>query len=334
MRKVHIRTSLRPIIMLTGPDFKQKQIIFALISDGDKMSFKNDNIIITDAEGVIKHQSTCYRLFALFIVGHICITSGLLQRSEKFGFSIIFMTHGLRVYGFWGLNNKGNVLLRRKQYDYKGLEIARRIVSNKINNQLEALKSIRQKSRDTQEAIVNITRYQGRLPENILTLQDLLGYEGIVSRIYFKSLFNECGWTARRPRVKNDMTNCLLDIGYTLLFNIVEALLNIYGFDLYQGVYHREFYQRKSLVCDLVEPIRPVIDMRIRKAYNLGQIKEDDFEMVDGQFRLYGKISKPYIGWLMEELLSRKKDIFLFMQGYYRAFMKDAPINQYPQFNL
>jgi CRISPR-associated protein Cas1 len=320
--------------MLTAPDFEQKQIIFALISDGDKLSFKNDNIIIKSADGTIKHQSTCYRLFALFIVGHICITSGLLQRAEKFGFSIVFMTPYLRVYGFWGLNEKGNVLLRRKQYDYKGLEIARRIVSNKINNQLETLKSIRQKSRDIQEAIINITRYQGRSPENFLTLQDLLGYEGIVSRIYFKAVFCEYGWTARRPRVKNDMTNCLLDIGYTLLFNIVEALLNIYGFDLYQGVYHRQFYQRKSLVCDLVEPIRPVIDTRIRKAYNLGQIKEEDFETVDGQFRLYGKKSKPYISWLMEELLSHKKNMFLFTQGYYRAFMKNVPINQYPQFNI
>ncbi len=320
--------------MLTAPDFKQKQIIFVLTSEGDELSFKNDNIIIKDVDGTIKHQSTCYRLFALFVAGHICITSGLLQRAEKFGFSIVFMTAYLRVYGFWGVNEKGNVLLRRKQYEYKGLEIARCIVSNKINNQLETLKSIRQKSRDIQEAIINITKYQKRSPKSILTLQDLLGYEGIVSKIYFNALFNECGWTARRPRVKHDATNCLLDIGYTLLFNIVEALLDIYGFDLYQGVYHREFYQRKSLVCDLVEPIRPVIDRQIRKAYNLGQIKEDDFEIVNDQFRLYGKKSKPYIGWLMEELLSHKKNMFLFIQGYYRAFMKDAPINQYPQFNL
>lgn len=320
--------------MLTAPDFKQKQIIFVFTSEGDEISFKNDNIIIKDAEGVIKHQSTCYRLFALFIAGHICITSGLLQRAEKFGFSIVFMTPYLRVYGFWGVNEKGNVLLRRKQYNYEGLEIARCIVSNKINNQFETLKSIRPKSKNIQEAITSITKYQKRFPKSILKLQDLLGHEGIVSKTYFNALFNECEWTSRRPRVKHDMTNCLLDVGYTLLFNMVEALLNIYGFDLYQGVYHRQFYQRKSLVCDLIEPIRPIIDRRIRKAYNLGQIKEDDFKKVDGQFRLYGKKSKPYIGWLMEELLSHKKDIFLFIQGYYRAFMKGAPISQYPQFEL
>jgi CRISPR-associated protein Cas1 len=130
------------------------------------------------------------------------------------------------------------------------------------------------------------------------------------------------------------MTNCLLDIGYTLLFNIVEALLNIYGFDLYQGVYHRQFYQRKSLVCDLVEPFRPVIDIRIRKAYNLGQIKQEDFDVRQGQYFLYGKESKPYISWLLEELLSYKKDMFLYVQGYYRAFMKEAPISQYTEFKL
>lgn len=320
--------------MLTLPDFEQKQVVFALISDGDKLSFKNDNIIITDADGTIKHQSTCYRLFALLIAGHVCITSGLLERAEKFGFSIVFMTQGLRVYGFWGINEKGNVLLRKKQYDYKGLQIAQWIVSNKINNQLETLGLIRQKSRCIQDAIINIKRYLNRLPDDKLTLQDLLGLEGIVSRIYFNAIFRDFSWTARRPRVKHDAINCLLDIGYTLLFNIIEALLNIYGFDLYQGVYHRQFYQRKSLVCDLVEPIRPVIDFRIRKAYNLGQIKESDFDIIQGQYRLYGKQSKPYISWLLEELLSNKRNIFLYIQGYYRAFMKEVPIGQYNQFKL
>jgi len=55
--------------MLSNTEFQQKQIIFALLSRGEKLSFKNDNVIISDDEGV-KHQSTCYRLFALFIVGH------------------------------------------------------------------------------------------------------------------------------------------------------------------------------------------------------------------------------------------------------------------------
>ena len=71
--------------MLSAPDFEQKQIVLALLSHEDKLSFKNDNIIIKSSDGKIKHQSTCYRLFALFIVGHVSVTSGLLQRAKKFG---------------------------------------------------------------------------------------------------------------------------------------------------------------------------------------------------------------------------------------------------------
>ncbi len=316
--------------MLTAPEFEQKQIVFALLSYGDKLSFKNDNIIIKDNTGKIKHQSTCYRLFALFVVGHISITSGLLQKAKKFGFTIILMTHNFRVYGVWSCPNEGNVILREKQYQYKSSELAKYIVENKINNQLQTLNSIRPKSDAIKDAIELIKKYQSTLDSQPPDLQNLLGLEGIVSRVYFKALFNDCNWSARRPRVKHDITNCLLDIGYTFLFNIIEALLNIYGFDLYKGVYHRQFYQRKSLVCDLVEPFRPLIDMKIRKAWHLGQIHSDDFTVRQNQYFLFGKNAEPYIALLIEPILANKQRIFLYIQSYYRAFMKDKPISEYP----
>ena len=37
--------------MLTLPDFKQKQIVFAFLSYGEKIRFSNDNLIILDEEG-------------------------------------------------------------------------------------------------------------------------------------------------------------------------------------------------------------------------------------------------------------------------------------------
>lgn len=92
--------------MLSLPDFKEKQIVFALLSYGDKLSFKNDNLVIKDAEDNTKLQVTCYRLFAVFIIGHLTITSGLVQRAKKFGFSIVLMTHSLRVYESMGVSVK------------------------------------------------------------------------------------------------------------------------------------------------------------------------------------------------------------------------------------
>ncbi len=317
--------------MLSAPDFKQKKIIFALLSHGEKLSFKNDNVIITDDDG-IRHQSSCYRLFALFVVGHITITSGLLQRAKKFGFSIVLMTHGLIPHGSWLAKAEGNVLLRKRQYNYQGLEIARHLINDKIEQQVQNLKKRRKKPEKLKQAITALQAYQYRLANDYADLQNILGIEGIASRVYFQAMFADMAWAGRQPRAKQDITNLLLDIGYMQLFHIIDALLNLYGFDTYQGVYHQAFYQRKSLVCDLVEPFRPIVDLGIRNAYQRGQIHQADFSYVNGQYRLFGKASQPYVRLLLQSVLAHKQAIFLYVQGYYRAFMRDKPIDQYPVF--
>lgn len=318
--------------MMSLPDFKQKQIIFALLSMGEKLSFKNDNIVITDIDGEIKHQSTCYRLFALFIVGHISITSGLLQRSKKFGFSITMFSYGFIPYGTWQYKTEGNFLLRQKQYTYSSNDIARHLVDNKIHRQLHYLQKRRDKSDNLKNAIEHIKHYQSLLADQSLSSQEILGIEGVSSRLYFAHIFDNIEWNGRSPRSKKDIVNLLLDIGYMKLFHIIDAMLNLYGFDTYKGVYHKEFYQRKSLVADIIEPFRSIIDYAIRKAFNLGQINIDDFDYRDGQYRLFGDKSKPYIALLLNAILEYKDEIFLYIQQYYRAFMRDRPISGYPMF--
>ncbi len=320
--------------MLSAPDFKQKQIIFAMLSRGEKVSFKNDNIIITDPEGKIRHQSTCYKLFTLFIVGHITITSGLLQRSKKFGFSIVLLTHNLAPYERLSAKAEGNVILRKKQYQYDSLEIAQHLVSNKIETQIAMLKRRRKKPDALKQAIKTLQGYQDRLPDNQLTLQEILGIEGVASRLYFSHMFDEMNWTGRKPRVKHDITNLLLDIGYTLLFNVVESLLHLFGFDVYQGVYHQAFYQRKSLVCDLVEPFRSIIDQSLRNAYKLGQIDEAEFSIVHNQYYISGKPAQKYVSVMLKAILEQKEALFDFVQSYYRCFMQSKAITEYPVYKV
>ena len=316
--------------MLSAPDFQAKQILFVLLSRGDKLSFKNDNIVIRDSENTIKHQSSCYRLFAVFLVGHLSVTSGLLQRAKRFGFGLHLLNHNLKHYGSFLCEAEGNVLLRQKQYEYVGLEIAQHLVANKLDQQIAALKKRRNKTDATKSAIRNLCEYRGQLPDGSLTLQQILGIEGIASRVYFSQMFFNWKWAGRKPRVKHDINNLLLDIGYTLLFNILDSLLHLYGFDVYQGVYHQVFYQRKSLVCDLVEPFRPLIDQQIVKAWALGQIKEKDFEYRGSQYRLFGEPSKFYSGMFLKTLLSEKDEIFSYVQQYYRAFIRDKPVSEFP----
>ena len=320
--------------MLSLPNFKQKQIIFAFVSRDEKLSFSNDNIIIKSNDGTIKYQSTCYRLFAVFIVGHVSITSGLLRNSEKFHFSIVLMTHSLRPYSTLNAYIKGNTLLISKQYKYQGLHIAIHLVKNKIENQILTLKNIKYKSDILKKKIQKIEKLKKKLNVPHIKSETILATEGICSKIYFKELFKDMDWIGRKPRTKINPINTLMDLGYTLLFHLVEGILNCYGFDLYKGVYHKDFFQRKSLVCDLVEPFRVIIDKKIKKAYSLKQIKETDFYQGQNKYILFHKKAEPYVKIFMEDLLKYKTDIFLYIQKYYRCFSREKSMEHYPNFYI
>jgi len=261
--------------MLTLPDFIEKKIVVVFSQNGEKISFKNDNIIVTDCDGTTKMQFSCYRLFAVFIVGGFTLTSGIIERSKRFGFSIVLFTASFKLYTTINFALDGNTLLHKKQYATDiatETEIARNIIINKIENQRDMLKKLREPA--FAEGIDNLNEVIAKLKaaENI-TNYEIMGLEGTASKIYFTRFFYGFDWRGRQPRVKQDEINLLMDIGYTVLFNYIEAVLNIYGFDIYKGNLHREFYKRKSLVCDIVEPFRPIVDYKIRKAINLGQTK-------------------------------------------------------------
>ena len=280
--------------MLNANDFKKKQIVFLFTNEGDKFSFLNDNIIVKNKEGGIKYQSTCYRLFMICVVGNISITSGLIQRSKKFGFSICLMTTTFKVYEILGARMEGNTLLRKHQYEYTENDIGRKIEQNKIKNQSQILKNIRGKNQIMKEGIELLDKMVVQLEQQLEYLE-VMGIEGNAARVYFSRVFDNVDWKGRKPRIKNDYVNVTLDIGYTMLFNIVDAILQVYGFDTYYGVFHKCFYMRKSLVCDLMEPIRPVVDYQVRKSINLGQCKENDFEVINNRWCLKYKSNPQYI---------------------------------------
>lgn len=320
--------------MMSTRDFECKQIAFVFTTKGEKISFKNDNLVISDSDGKTKHQSTCYRLFLLFICGDFCVTTGLLERAAKFGFNIVFMSPNLRITKILPSKAEGNVLLRKKQYLYDKTDIAAHVIANKIHNQNYLLKKKREKTEFEKETIKKLEQFEKDVQKENLSIQEIMGIEGISAKLYFQSLFKNHNWTARRPRTKHDIVNGLLDIGYTILFNIVNALLEMYGFDVYVGILHTQFFERKSLVCDLEEPFRPIIDAALVKAFNLGQVKEKDFWKNQEQYILTWKNSAPYIELFINALMEYKNEIFIYLQSYYRAFMREKSAKDFPVFYM
>ena len=319
--------------MLSEPDFIEKKILVVFTHNGEKISFKNDNIIVLDEEKQIKKQMSCYRLFAIFIVGGISLTSGIISRSKKFGFSIVLFTTSFKVYSTINFSLEGNTLLRRKQYiTDKETEIANQIIINKIQNQKDILKKLRDK--DVQDGIENLEENIERLKNNNYNSYEIMGLEGTSAKVYFNRLFKNYNWNGRQPRIKRDKINLLLDISYTTLFNYIEAILNIYGFDIYKGNLHKEFYKRKSLVCDMVEPFRPIVDYKLRKMINLNQIDNYKYVIINNQYQLNWQESAKFVSAILEEILKYKICIFRFIQQYYRWFMKDKDICDFPEVRL
>jgi CRISPR-associated protein Cas1 len=160
----------------------------------------------------------------------------------------------------------------------------------------------------------------------------LRGIEGSASKIFFAHYFKELKRYKREPRTRADIINLLMDMGYSFLYNFIEANLNLYGFDVYRGVYHKLFFERKSLACDLVEPFRCVIDKAILKAYNLGQINEKDFSFKNGEYELAWDKRDPYVKIMLKAILERKMDFFDYVKQYYRFIM--GAVEKFPNFTF
>jgi len=253
---------------------------------------------------------------------------------KKNAIPLVFLHYSLKPYFSIIPDNKGNFLLRKKQYtNTNDLEIAKYVISNKIKNQIVLMISLRYK---TVKEKSSISKVKGLLKQTDFAqnCQELLGIEGTASKLFFETYFKNLNFNGRRPRCKDDIFNLLLDIGYHYLFNFVEANLELYGFDTYYGFYHKLFFQRKSLICDLMEPFRCIIDRRIRKSLNLKQINKDDFYFKNGQFYIKREFNKKYSELMLREILQHKEKIFLYIQSYYRSFIKEKEIDEYPNFTI
>jgi CRISP-associated protein Cas1 len=316
--------------MLSRPDFEQKQIIFIQIDQETEKCFKfsNDNIIVY-TDGKITQKVSLHKIIGIYIIGSFTMTSNLLEKCLKFGISLFLLKYNLETYGSFESYASANFLLRYQQYhlsETQEMAISKKLVEQKALNQIKTIKPLLEST--LHKNLKTKTLLDIRVCEDS---QTLLGIEGNLAKIYFQTLFDEYNWRGRQPRAKNDINNLLLDIGYTYLFNFVDSLLKLYGFDTYKGVYHKLFFQRKSLACDIMEPFRPIIDYRLQKAHHLQQIKKSDFVFINGAFMLPWKSNKHYSQLFLEEIFRYKLELYDYTKAYYRYIMNPAD-NSFPSF--
>lgn len=275
------------------------------------------------------------KLLALFIIGHITVTTPLIEKCKKYGVALVVMKPNLRPVFFWANSAEANYLLRKRQFDYRteDLTVAKAIVYNKVLNQKSALLKTRKKDELTINALELCEASLNTLL-NTTDYNQLMGLEGTIAKSFFSAYFQNQNWKGRHPRMKSDVINVTLDIGYTILFNFMECFVRMFGFDLYVGVYHRLWFKRKSLVCDLVEPFRCLIDHATLLAFNRKQFSEKDFTLIKQEYRLKYEKCADYNKVFYDTLIAHKTDFFKFVQQYYRCFMGCKTVKDYPLFKF
>lgn len=319
--------------MLSLPDLKEKQVLFVKTEQGIDNNLKiiNDNIVLLK-DGKVQNRLSCSKALAVLIVGECTLTSALIRKSLDYGVSIFLLRDSLENYTSMDSKADGNYLLRMKQYALKGndeLTLAKNIVKNKVRNDLNLLKST---NKITSEEYKTQKRQMMQKIDEASEEKELLGIEGSFAKRFFNLYFEELDWYKRMPRTKIDPYNVLLDMGYTFMFNYVDCLLNLFGFDTYKGFYHKLYFQRKSLSCDMVEPCRCIIERKLLTAYHLGQIDKKDFKKINGKYVLsYDKSSK-YAKFFLDEIMENKEEIYLYVKQFYRHIMFED--TEFPDFKI
>ena len=277
--------------MFTHKDIEMRTIFVVNCIEHDRsLRVNSGELMLEELEGDKKKTLTKFpfqKLLALFIIGHITVTTPLIDKCKKYGVALVVMKPNLRPVFFWANSAEANYLLRKKQFEYstEDLSIAKCIVYNKVLNQKAALSKTRKKDSYTVDAIKQCDAALDTLPD-IDEYNQLMGLEGTVAKTYFSAYFQNQNWRGRHPRMKSDVLNVTLDIGYSILFNFMESFIRMFGFDLYVGVYHRLWFKRKSLVCAWMEPFRCIIDHATLLAFNRKQFSEKDFKLIKQEYHL------------------------------------------------
>lgn len=218
---------------------------------------------------------------------------GVMKLCTENGIAITFLSPHGRFIGRVHGPTKGNVLLRKRQYQLSddeqwSLHVARLIIGGKINNYRNILKRyIRDYGKN--EGVSRAIQVLERAKRDALQAKDkttLIGHEGIASNAYFNvfpelilNQKNDFPFHGRNRRPPKDAVNAMLSFAYTLMANDITAALEAIGLDPYVGFLHTLRPGRTSLAMDIMEEFRAYLgDRFVLSLINKRQITASDFQ--------------------------------------------------------
>jgi CRISP-associated protein Cas1 len=126
--------------------------------------------------------------------------------------------------------------------------------------------------------------------------------------------------------------NAILNYAYGVLESHVKIQIVSQGYDPTIGYLHAFAKYRAALVCDLMEPLRPVVDRIVLEFVQSQIFQRADFTIrSDGVCRLNPQMARHVTKWLFAGLADRPKDIFKFIQGGSVAWQSNGRSKETPK---
>lgn len=243
------------------------------------------------------NQQEVFRIPAINIegivtFGYMGASPGLMKLCSDNGIALTFLSPQGRFVSRIQGQTKGNVLLRKRQYQLSdneewSLNIARIMIGGKIQNYRAILRRyIRDygENEEVNHAVGLLERYK-RDALNATDKESLIGYEGMASNVYFEVLpllilnqKKDFPFHGRNRRPPKDAVNAMLSFAYTLIAHDMSAALETVGLDPYVGFLHTLRPGRVSLALDMMEELRAYLgDRFVLSLINKRQVSSTDF---------------------------------------------------------
>lgn len=243
------------------------------------LSLDGENVVIKKEEGA-SSRLPLHNLESIVCFTWQGASPALMGACAERNIGLCFLTPNGRFQARVTGKVKGNVLLRKKQYDVSenkqdSVPIAASFLMGKISNCRKVLdRAIRDHAMLVK--VESLTGVSNFMKETLKALQscnsigDLMGFEGSAAKVYF-GVFDhlilqqkdDFKFKERSRRPPLDNMNSLLSFLYTLLTNEVASALEAVGLDPYVGFLHQDRPGRPSLALDLMEELRPVFADRL-----------------------------------------------------------------------
>jgi CRISP-associated protein Cas1 len=248
-----------------------------------------------------KLEITPEKVDRILITNAVSLSSDVILLAIENNIDIIFFNkYGDPQGRVWYSRPGSTITIKRNQLALScrkdGLKLAKEWTKKKMENQgnfLDELSKTRKGEKksvclDKKEIIEGVIKQLDESDNSdIDALRKIyMGYEGSSGKAYFSALSSimpsHYVFKGRSRRPAKDYFNAFLNYGYGVLYSIIEKYILIAGLDPYIGFLHADNYNKRSLVFDLIEPYRIIVDKTVVFLFTGKKVKKECCREVKG----------------------------------------------------